>query len=185
MKNTLSKQDFRKLLEAQLELNKKYSGEDWAEKIPEKKFRKAALCEYGELLQSVEPNWAWWKKSELDEQNAVIEIIDVLHFALSLLLMQNSIDELVELFDENYEINDSIIDETLALAKFILASIPDYFQELMLSMCYELGVDQDRIWNGYFKKNALNHKRVEGGYKEGKYKKVDEKGNEDNRQLNV
>ena len=185
MKNTLSKENFKKLLEAQLELNKKYSGEDWADKIPESKFRKAVLCEYGELLQSVEPNWAWWKKSELDEQNAVIEIIDVLHFALSLLLMRKSIDELVELFDENYELNDSNVDETLALAKFMLASIPSYFQELILSMCYESNIDQNRVWEGYFKKNALNHKRVESGYKEGKYKKIDEKGNEDNRQLDV
>ena len=56
---------------------------------------------------------------------------------------------------------------------------------LLENLYVEAGKSSDDIYNGYFKKNALNHKRVENGYSEGKYDKIDEDGNEDNRKLDV
>ncbi len=43
-----------------------------------------------------------------------------------------------------------------------------------------LGMDADEVWDLYLKKNRLNHKRQEEGYRDGSYSKIDEKGKEDN-----
>lgn len=43
-----------------------------------------------------------------------------------------------------------------------------------------LGMDDNEMWDLYLKKNKLNHKRQDNGYKEGVYQKVDENGKEDN-----
>ena len=41
------------------------------------------------------------------------------------------------------------------------------------------------VYKGYFLKNELNLQRIENGYLEGTYEKVDAQGNEDNRKLSV
>lgn len=46
-----------------------------------------------------------------------------------------------------------------------------------------LGMDDDEMWDLYLKKKELNHKRQNEGYKQGTYKKIDEKGKEDNHYL--
>jgi dimeric dUTPase (all-alpha-NTP-PPase superfamily) len=49
--------------------------------------------------------------------------------------------------------------------------------------------ESDMTWeeleNGYYQKNKLNHSRIEGGYTEGNYQKIDENGQEDNRKLEI
>ena len=48
-----------------------------------------------------------------------------------------------------------------------------------VSMCTVAGLDADEVINLYLKKNELNHKRQNEGYKEGTYEKVKD-GVEDN-----
>lgn len=52
--------------------------------------RTAFLCELGELAQELKPDWAWWKKpgdaGKVDRAAALLEMADVLHFALLLQL---------------------------------------------------------------------------------------------------
>jgi len=176
------KEIYKQLLEAQEELNVKYSGEKWNEKIPFEFFNLALLDEVGEFTHSVQPLWAWWKKTEMDEQNAIIEIIDVLHFGLScvLYLKQRNIEEILK-----EDINEETLPVSFSLAKFLENATLSNLHNLILALSNFVGVDIERIFKGYFKKNELNHKRVEGGYKEGKYQKIDENGEEDNRKLDV
>ena len=49
-----------------------------------------------------------------------------------------------------------------------------------VSMCTVAGIDADDVIDLYLKKNKLNHKRQDEGYKEGNYAKVVD-GVEDNK----
>lgn len=73
--------------------------------------------------------WKWWKNGEDDINNAKVELVDILHF--------------------------------------------------WVSLCTFVGMDAKEVFELYEKKNKLNHKRQEGGYKEGTYQKVVD-GVEDN-----
>ena len=93
-------------------------------------FELALRQESAEAIDSL--NWKWWKKDEDDWGNVKIELVDMLHF--------------------------------------------------WVSMCTVAGIDAKDVVELYFKKNQLNHKRQEEGYKEGHYQKVKD-GVEDNQVL--
>ncbi len=90
-------------------------------------FELALRQESAEAIDSL--NWKWWKKDEDNWDNVKVELIDMLHF--------------------------------------------------WVSMCTVAGLDAKSVMDLYFKKNKLNHKRQEEGYKEGTYDKYQD-GVEDN-----
>ena len=91
-------------------------------------FELALRQESAEAVDSL--NWKWWKKDDDDWDNIKIELVDMLHF--------------------------------------------------WVSMCTISGLSADEVINLYLKKNELNHKRQNEGYKEGTYEKV-VNGIEDNK----
>ena len=91
------------------------------------RFDLAMRQEMSELIDSL--HWKWWKKQETDIGNVKVELVDILHF--------------------------------------------------FVSMCTVAGMNANDVMALYFKKNKLNHKRQDGGYKEGTYQKVVD-GVEDN-----
>lgn len=93
-------------------------------------FELALRQESAEAIDSL--NWKWWKKDEDDWGNVKVELVDILHF--------------------------------------------------WVSMCTVAGIEAKEVIDLYLKKNELNHKRQEGGYKEGAYEKVKD-GVEDNQVL--
>jgi dimeric dUTPase (all-alpha-NTP-PPase superfamily) len=93
-------------------------------------FDLALKQESAEAIDSL--SWKWWKKMDDDWDNVKIELVDMLHF--------------------------------------------------WVSMCTIAGLSAQEVIELYFKKNQLNFKRQEGGYKEGTYQKVVD-GVEDNRHL--
>lgn len=90
-------------------------------------FNIAMQQEQSELIDSLD--WKWWKQGDNDWANAKVELVDILHF--------------------------------------------------LVSMFTILGMDANDVMEMYFKKNNLNHKRQDGGYKEGTYAKYVD-GVEDN-----
>ena len=88
---------------------------------------RAIWVECAELMDHF--GWKWWKKQETDIGNVKVELVDILHF--------------------------------------------------FVSMCTVAGMNANDVMALYFKKNKLNHKRQDGGYKEGTYQKVVD-GVEDN-----
>ncbi|MFC1617257.1 dUTPase [Candidatus Margulisiibacteriota bacterium] len=125
------------IFEKQIELNKRINPKLYEEiKDPEirKKwfmnFELALRQESAEAIDSL--NWKWWKKQDQDWDNIKIELVDMLHF--------------------------------------------------WVSMCTIAGMNPQEVFDLYFKKNDLNHKRQEKGYKEGTYNKYDG-GIEDNKKL--
>jgi len=209
----ISIDDFNVIIEAQNTLNKKYSGEDWMEKIPKSHFLMAALAEYGELLESsprtgdTETGWKWWKPYlENDENNIKIEVVDILHFLTSALILtyegvrQLSIDynACSTAFSEEENILDSeassgpAFDLLTTISVFMLTALSasreealNTFMFVINALCDYSGMDPSEIAELYMKKNELNHKRVDGGYMESEdaYEKIDSDGNEDNVQL--
>lgn len=127
--------DLQDIFEKQIELNKKINEKLYEEiKDPEVRrkwflnFELALRQESAEAIDSL--NWKWWKKDEEDWDNIKIELVDMLHF--------------------------------------------------WVSMCTVAGLSSKEVVELYFKKNKLNHKRQNEGYKEGTYDKMKD-GVEDNK----
>ena len=104
----LSSEQFNDLIDAQVGLNVKYSGEDWAEKIPDSSFVAAAFAELGEMLESGarvgddSVVWKWWKPYvEKDANNLKIEAVDIIHFTISSMVKRYESD--VELIKNHYK----------------------------------------------------------------------------------
>ena len=99
--------------------------------LKRKWFLNFLLAMQQEAAESVDSlNWKWWKKGEDDWDNIKVELVDMLHF--------------------------------------------------WVSMCTVAGLSADDVIDLYFKKNKLNFKRQDEGYKEGTYDK-NKGGIEDNR----
>jgi len=130
--------DLKDIFEKQIELNKRIHPSLYSEiQDPDSKrkwfmnFELAMRQECSEAIDSLQ--WKWWKKTEDDWDNIKIELVDILHF--------------------------------------------------WVSMCTVAGLSAEEVIDLYFKKNDLNHKRQNQGYKEGLYQKVDDQGVEDNKTL--
>jgi len=126
--------DLEDVFKEQIKLNEKILPNLYSEiSDPEKKrkrfldFELALRQESAEAVNSL--NWKWWKKDEEDWENIKVELVDILHF--------------------------------------------------WVSMCTVAGLSAKEVVELYFKKNKLNHKRQEEGYKEGNYNKY-KGGIEDN-----
>ena len=67
---------------------------------------------------------------------------------------------------------------------FIDGDLDQLFYMLEVMASYH-NISLDEVYKGYFLKNELNLKRIQNGYLNGTYQKVDENGNEDNRDLKI
>jgi len=134
-------------------------------------FRRAIRQECAEAIDSTD--WKWWKKGEVDEENLKIEAIDILHFALSVFIMEDSslnsvgLEELLS--GEKYVgVND--------LQKHIEVVIKDSFKESAsillldaLQLCSMVGFTEKTLFQKYSTKYLLNVFRQQNGYKDGTY----------------
>ena len=211
-------EQLEKILDAQEKLNVHYSGADWATKIPNTSILTAVFTELAEYFESAPRTgqkdtngWKWWKpKVENDDQNSTIEIIDVLHFVLCILIKNKQnipftrcLAEFEDILpyrkDEDIFVglHQEYVDFAQLTILFDSCDMPQdekdelylsLFVSAMLLMYYGAKAVKrtpEQIYDGYFLKNQLNFERVNGGYMTGDYKKIDENGQEDNRKLNV
>ncbi|MGE4170053.1 MAG: dUTPase [Candidatus Margulisiibacteriota bacterium] len=129
--------DLQAVFDKQIELNKRINPDLYTDiqdpEIRKKWFMQFELALRQESAEAIDSlGWKWWKKGEDDWDNIKIELVDMLHF--------------------------------------------------WVSMCTISGMNAQEVFELYFKKNDLNHKRQEQGYKEGSYDKF-ATGVEDNRHL--
>ena len=190
----ISKENFNNLVDAQVELNIKYTGENWATDIPDSSVLAAAFAELGELLESgvrVGDNavgWKWWKPYlENDANNLKIEAVDIIHFVLSSMIKRydSDTDLLKKHYSEcsaSYASAETLNDENssgvmynilVSMSVFTIACLMpdtekeqtmDMFVFLINGLCEFADMDTEEMYDLYMKKNQLNHKRVEGGY---------------------
>ncbi|MGC8869179.1 MAG: dUTPase [Sulfurihydrogenibium sp.] len=190
-------------LELQDQLNRKIN-ENWKNVRKKEDFYRAIWLECAEAVESLP--WKWWKKVEPDIENLEIELADIFHFVLSLLLLEKKPDltylykGLNEDFTQLLDIEGDYINHYLAQ---VYTKDKDLYQEYIFlferiaekalrqhlnGVLFFFGLltrklmDFDRLYLLYVGKNILNHIRQEMGYKSGEYKKLIN-GLEDNKYL--
>ena len=184
--NKWSEEELENLLESQIGLNKKFNGENWRETIEVDKLEIALSAEVSEYFESIPTKWKWWKPCEDDIQNAYIEIVDVIHFSVTyMLLEETSIDFLLQ---ENGYLTFSTVNDMTPMRCFTAFFYnPELynFYALINSLVDYGGLSWDKVLNIYNEKNKLNHERVDGGYMTGDYAKTDKDGDDDNRRIEI
>ena len=174
------KQQLITMLELQNEMNAKVHA-DWRQK--EFEWYRAIWVECAELLDHY--GWKWWKKQTPDVDQIALELVDIWHFGLSLLLLSGDSVEtisnrVIKDFDGQQGSDDFAIDleeftaQTLMTKEFDIAG----FARLMDG----IKMDFETLYVGYVGKNVLNFFRQDNGYQDGSYHKQ-WGGKEDNEHL--
>ena len=174
------KQQIISMLELQDKMNSKVHA-NWRDQ--EFEWYRAIWVECAELLDHY--GWKWWKKQTPDVDQIALELVDIWHFGLSLMLMSGDSTETIvarigDAFSKAQPSDDFAVDlekfteQTLATKDFDIAG----FSRLMVG----ISMDFDTLHVGYVGKNVLNFFRQDNGYKEGTYQKQWD-GVEDNEHL--
>lgn len=145
---------------------------------------RAIWVECAELLDHY--GWKWWKKQTPDVKQVELELIDIWHFGLSILLQTG----------ESTEVSTGRIQAALAIAKkpddfrqaveaFAGSTLQDqqFHIEKFAVLMLGIGMSFDDLYRGYIGKNVLNFFRQDHGYQDGSYRKIWSDGREDNEHL--
>ena len=153
---------------------------DWREQGFE--WYRAIWIECAELMDHY--GWKWWKKQTPDIEQVKLELIDIWHFGLSILLVNGySADDIVEQLSAGLEQKnnegfhntlENFASDTLARKDFSIEKFSVLLNASELSF--------DELYTGYVGKNVLNFFRRDHGYKDGTYQKTWD-GREDNEHL--
>lgn len=181
------------MIKAQEELNKKYNGLDWRKSVRLGMAKMAMLEEVSEMAREITATWKWWAPEvTLDFSKATFEFIDVVHFALLILLYRYSVDDLEAALTSHAD--DDLLDPDMwgptgdphnsfikAVTRF-LTSVDNDFQyraiqgvrNIIETGAVLLALNKGDVAKAYKLKNERNHKRVEGGLMTGGYDKSQE-----------
>ncbi|MGH1601439.1 dUTPase [Campylobacter majalis] len=193
------------MLNMQQSLNDETNGAGWENGYTNKNklinWKRCIYMECAELIDSFA--WKHWKaiSSPTDEQNLRIEIVDIWHFVMSLMLSHYHVNGLggIEKLSDDIAISNGF--EAFCKEPFVVANESMYEIindiEMLINRCsgfdadvYEIlkiyftialkcGVNIQSLYECYVVKNVLNRFRQNNGYKEGVYKKIWQ-GREDN-----
>ena len=169
------------MLELQDSMNTKVNA-DWQNQGYE--WYRAIWVECAELMDHY--GWKWWKKQTPDTEQVALELIDIWHFGLSILLQSGSERaEIVDRIQQQLLIGNSQEDFRLDLEAFAAATLTDrqFHIDLFGRLMAGVGMSFDQLYRGYVGKNVLNFFRQDQGYKEGSYRKHWQDGREDNEHL--
>ncbi len=150
---------------------------------------RAIWIECGELIEHY--GYKWWKKQTPDIEQVRLEAIDIWHFGLSALFVDNAepvtdgIDKIAdnvaaELQKHKYGGQD-VRTATEALAAFAL-NHHQFSVSLFADLMHACELNFDELYRHYVGKNVLNFFRQDNGYKDGTYQKQWH-GREDNEHL--
>ena len=183
------------MLTLQQELNDSTNGKNWEEGITkngkEIDWRRCIFMESAELIDSYP--WKHWKSidAKADIDNAKIEVVDIWHFVMSLVLEDYKINmrgdigfiaKKIEKLDsykqliDNKEINQNH-KETISIIEDMIKAIfthktSDEIVDKFIVVAISVGLNLDSIYKLYVGKNILNVFRQNNGYKDGSYIKI-------------
>ncbi len=197
------------MLRLQQKLNDETNGFDWEKGYTKEgkliSFRRCVYMECAELMDSFA--WKHWKSinSPTNWENVRIEIVDIWHFILSIILENyydkhskdfefmamelSSINVFKDFCKEASKPSENDIYGILNDIELIIHKCSGFGFDLceLLSTFFTLaikcGLNLELLYKTYIGKNVLNAFRQDNGYKEGKYKK-NWNGKEDNEILN-
>ncbi len=200
------KEILKQMFSLQQKLNDETNGVGWEDGYTKNdkiiNWKRCIYMECAELIDSFA--WKHWKDidSPTDWDNVKVEIIDIWHFIMSLVLEHyknkdlGDIDKVVnDIFDtksfksfcllpvcdgqrNEYEIiND--IEKLVHISTGFDKSMCDEVLDCYFMLSLKCGVNLSELYKFYVAKNILNKFRQDHGYKDGTYKKV-WNGKEDN-----
>jgi len=202
MSNTSNSQNLNainEMLSMQNTLNEMTNGTDWRSGVTQLgkpiNWHRCIVMETAELIDSYP--WKHWKAvdAQTDIENVRVELVDIWHFLLSLVLEHIEVDEAADILSdalENHELDGSneltVIQQVekheamLAIALRQNAVTVEYLSQLtqaFFDSCEVAQLNFEQMYQIYMAKNVLNKFRQDHGYKEGTYIK-EWNGKEDN-----
>ena len=168
------------MLDLQDAMNSKVHS-DWTERGFE--WYRAIWIECGELMDHY--GWKWWKHQQPDVDQVKLELVDIWHFGLSILLLEGkSRDEIAA--EVEVSLKESVVagDFREDLEAFTLETLKTKAFDVVGFSKLLAGVEMsfDELYTRYVGKNVLNFFRQDNGYKDGTYIK-EWHGKEDNEHL--
>jgi dimeric dUTPase (all-alpha-NTP-PPase superfamily) len=174
------KQQILTMLELQDAMNSKVN-ENWVDQGFA--WYRAIWVECAELLDHY--GWKWWKKQTPDADQVKLELVDIWHFGLSILLLESS-DEVAIAAAVEQELSKANPsgDFREDLEAFTLATLQSKGFDVASFATLMAGIDLpfDELYTRYVGKNVLNFFRQDNGYQDGSYRKQ-WGGKEDNEHL--
>ena len=174
------KQAILSMLEMQEEMNARVH-DSWRDQNFE--WYRAIWIECAELLDHY--GWKWWKKQTPDVDQIALELVDIWHFGLSLMLLSNDskdvlVDQVEQIFMSPVTSDDFAIDLESFTEKTLITK--DFDLQGFARLMAGINMDFETLYVGYVGKNVLNFFRQDYGYKDGSYVKQ-WNGVEDNEHL--
>ena len=161
IKGEALREKIREMLDQQNKINEKIHPH-WREQNFE--WYRAIWVECAELLDHY--GWKWWKKQSPNQAQIELELVDIWHFGLSIMLSKYDIEKSISLisevmtdqrgsgkFRENLE---EFTSNTLQTRSFDLKR----FNQVM----NDVGLTFEKLYVGYISKNVLNSFRQDKGY---------------------
>ena len=152
---------------------------EWRQKLTPNNWRAAIVVEIGEALDSLGKTTKWWKKNSIDIDNVRVELIDILHFSVSLLfyIKESDIEEYSSAINgfisvlayDKFTKEEEIIRDDLVILSSLIFNMREFMTRLGM-LFKEVGFkNMEEIFKAYMTKNVLNEFRQKHGYKEGTY----------------
>ena len=144
---------------------------------------RAIWTECAEMLDHY--GWKWWKHQQPELDQVRLELVDIMHFAMSDYLLQDD-DKATVAARIEAELNaprqhDDIRAAIESMALSTIAEQSMHFSDFASIMAL-IEMDFDQLYRMYVGKNVLNFFRQDHGYKQGSYIKTWD-GREDNEHL--
>lgn len=168
------------MLELQDAMNKKVHP-NWVAQNFE--WYRAIWIECAELMDH--HGWKWWKHQKPDLDQIKLELVDIWHFGLSILIAEMGVKQ------ETADVVDTLISEPVRFDELLTgieifaghALETKHFSVAMFAgLIQKIDMSYDELYRTYVGKNVLNFFRQDNGYKDGSYIKV-WAGQEDNEHL--
>lgn len=144
---------------------------------------RAIWIEASEMLEHY--GWKWWKQQSPDLMQVKLEVVDIVHFALSIRLEQGlTLEQTAALIADDFaqpRATDDIRTTIELLARETLIDKGAHFP-VICGIMQQLDMPFDELYEIYVGKNVLNMFRQDNGYKDGSYIKEWD-GREDNEHL--
>ncbi len=177
----LSKDRIQEIVEMQDTLNKVTAGTGW--KTKGHRWDIYAWVEAAEAVESL--SYKHWKQQEVDLENVKVELVDILHFIISMHLVtmetRHIVDEIdlaqgirYKMYTVEKTTEEHLIDEFATLVKFVTNGEPSHYIYGIIFDIWVLllGETPESLYKAYMVKNVLNAFRQANGYKDGSYQKL-------------
>ena len=163
------KQQLLTMFDLQDGMNSKVN-DNWKEKGFE--WYRAIWIECAELLDHY--GWKWWKKQTPDREQVVLELVDIWHFGLSILLLTGQDRQTLATYVQGQlSVNETSDDFRADLESFALTTLQTKGFDVagFAALMTGIGLSFDELHTRYVGKNVLNFFRQDYGYQDGSYHK--------------